>query len=447
MPQEPRGKTEPPKKEPREARDQGNAPAAPSAVLCRVIQKVYHNGWKACGEITIHADASYSWTVHDVWAEKQVPKVFRGTLPKRVFDEVSASCKESGRFKKVKDVPSYEYGIDDYRTKHPKGIEPLTLFLMGRHLIPAGDPGKQPRQDGAFRLTSEMPPEKLRQVADDTTADRMKRVEAIFSLFTNHLQPPKDATAVRGVLGQANWLKDAKLDAIHTLGGKIPLQWRQGDSVFVLYLFPDRDGDSDEGIYFELSGGAGRTADEGLAFLRGGKGLKGNPKLVEFALCFGDGRFERFGDRGTKATNSDAGPVAKIDEITLKRFGHAPTAPYYEVRLSKDGTVTYTGEFNVARIGTFKAKIEPEDFRRLEEMLHRFHYFEMKDEYRAGVDAPALRTSAVRAGKRKTIADGWGSKAPVELWAIEMAIDGLIAQITDWKQIHSPPTKYSPPPK
>jgi hypothetical protein len=67
-------------------------------------------------------------------------------------------------------------------------------------------------------------------------------------------------------------------------------------------------------------------------------------------------------------------------------------------------------------------------------MLNRFRYFEMKDDYLAGVDAPHVRTSALRAGKRKTIDDGWGSDAPVELWAIEMAIDGLIAQMTDWKK-------------
>ena len=73
--------------------------------------------------------------------------------------------------------------------------------------------------------------------------------------------------------------------------------------------------------------------------------------------------------------------MVKIDEITLERFGHAPTAPFYKIELSTDGTAIYTGESNVARIGTFKAKIDPEDFRRLEEMLNRLRYFEMTDLY------------------------------------------------------------------
>jgi hypothetical protein len=165
-------------------------------------------------------------------------------------------------------------------------------------------------------LKSETPLEKLRQIADDPTADRIKKVEAVFTLFSNYLQPPKDAAAVRDTLGQANWLKDAKLYVIHTLGGEIPLEWRQGDSVFVLHLFPDRDGHSNEVIYFELSGRAGRSAEEGLAFLRGAKGLKGKPRLVEFALCFGDCRFERLiGQR--KQTVPTQRPAAKVDEITF----------------------------------------------------------------------------------------------------------------------------------
>ena len=115
--------------------------------------------------------------------------------------------------------------------------------------------------------------------------------------------------------------------------------------------------------------------------------------------------------------------MVRIDAIALERCGLGFTEPCYKVELSKNGTVTYTGEFNVARIGTFSAKIDPGDFQRLEEMLNRFRYFEMNDLYPAVVDASAVKTSALRAGQRKTIRDGQGSAAPVELWAIEMAID------------------------
>ena len=53
-----------------------------------------------------------------------------------------------------------------------------------------------------------------------------------------------------------------------------------------------------------------RSADDLRTFLRGGKGLKGKPELVEFALCYPPepkpkgqvqskiGRIERFGTKG-----------------------------------------------------------------------------------------------------------------------------------------------------
>jgi hypothetical protein len=71
--------------------------------------------------------------------------------------------------------------------------------------------------------------------------------------------------------------------------------------VFCLHLFPDEEGWSDWVIYFRLSGGSGRAADEALKFLRGTKGLQGDPKLLEFALCFPDEEsrlIQQFSERG-----------------------------------------------------------------------------------------------------------------------------------------------------
>jgi len=128
----------------------------------------------------------------------------------------------------------------------------------------------------------------LRRTANDKAAPREKRAEAIFALFAEHLKPPQDAAAVGKVLAGDAWLKDINLYGVYVLGGWIPVAMTFEDTVFCLHLFPDAKGHSDWVIYFRLSGGSGRTADEALQFLRGTKGLKGDPKLVEFALCFPD---------------------------------------------------------------------------------------------------------------------------------------------------------------
>ena len=130
-------------------------------------------------------------------------------------------------------------------------------------------------------------------------------------------------------------------------------------------------------------------------------------------------------------------PGAAVDEITLERFGHRPAAPSYRVVLSKDGSVTYTGAFNVAiaKVGTFKANISREDFRRLEGLVKHSRFFEMESSYPFAFDVDQVKMSVSRAGRTKTIEDGWGSDAPIDLWALEMAIDGLVEKINTWKQV------------
>jgi hypothetical protein len=105
---------------------------------------------------------------------------------------------------------------------------------------------------------------------------------------------------VHQALGEANWLKDAHLQAVHRLCGWIPVDFTFEDTVFCVYLFPDRTGWSDRVIYFRLSGGADWKEEDARAFLNGAKCLRGNPTLVEFALCAPDGEIRRFGNGGVR---------------------------------------------------------------------------------------------------------------------------------------------------
>src|SRR5438876_6561803 len=80
----------------------------------------------------------------------------------------------------------------------------------------ADEPSKQrppepsgPRWDGSSRLKSDTTAADLRRRAEDSSAAREKRAEAIFALFANHVKPPLGAAAVGKVLAEATWLKDA----------------------------------------------------------------------------------------------------------------------------------------------------------------------------------------------------------------------------------------------
>jgi Domain of unknown function (DUF6438) len=138
---------------------------------------------------------------------------------------------------------------------------------------------------------------------------------------------------------------------------------------------------------------------------------------------------------GTVSTLKEDTPATAVESITLKRFGHAPQAPTYEVTLHRDGSVTYVGSYNVARLGKHQTKDHAEEFRRLAELVERSRFFSLSDNYPAAPDAPAIRISVKAGGKTKTVEDGWGSRAPVELWGLEMAIDGVVASINGWQKV------------
>jgi hypothetical protein len=98
--------------------------------------------------------------------------------------------------------------------------------------------------------------------------------------------------------------------------------------------------------------------------------------------------------------------------------------------------VTYIGEFNVARIGTFTATVDPHEFRRICELVDHAQFSELPDTYASTWDGPVVNVSVSRGGQLKTIHDGSGSSVPIDLWALEMAIDGLVGQISQCTHIN-----------
>ena len=114
----------------------------------------------------------------------------------------------------------------------------------------------------------------------------------------------------------------------------------------------------------------------------------------------------------------------RITEVTLERTSCFGTCPDYKVTLRRDGTIIDEGRRFVQMMGTYKG--EAYGFDRLAQLILAQKYFDMKDDYsRPITDMPSAITSVVRAGKRKTIVD-YAETGPIELWSIEMAIDGIL---------------------
>jgi hypothetical protein len=143
---------------------------------------------------------------------------------------------------------------------------------------------------------------------------------------------------------------------------------------------------------------------------------------------------------GLSKSVADAGikDAEGISEITLERERCYGGCPVYKVILRRDGSATYIGKENVPRIGEYKSQVFPyqplgAEFIQLAKLIASQGFLKMNDRYTVLVtDADTVITSVVLNGKRKTIVN-YGNEAPIELYGIERAIDGVAAQIK-WEQ-------------
>ena len=167
------------------------------------------------------------------------------------------------------------------------------------------DASDDPPWDDVSSLKSEATASELQGIANDASMPRDKRAKAIFSLFANYVKLPQGAAAVGKVLKCEEWRSGCMISGItfHS-GPSLPVKMGPRHSVFSLRLFPSGTDSKHWVIYLRLSGGPNRKDGEARAFLQGAENLKGDPQLVEFALCFPAaeqyrmGRIERFSEKG-----------------------------------------------------------------------------------------------------------------------------------------------------
>lgn len=155
-------------------------------------------------------------------------------------------------------------------------------------------------------------------------------------------------------------------------------------------------------------------------------------RLLIFATLIFIIAFNASAQKGKNDTSqNDRRGGEQISEITLERSSCFGPCPVYKLTLRRDGTATYEGRQFVERKGTYSGTFY--GFERLAQLIESRGYFNLKDNYTINAtDLSGTVTSVVRTGRRKTITN-YGDAGPVELWGIEAAIDGVVAN-TKWQK-------------
>ncbi|MDX6575508.1 MAG: hypothetical protein QOE96_1461 [Blastocatellia bacterium] len=123
-------------------------------------------------------------------------------------------------------------------------------------------------------------------------------------------------------------------------------------------------------------------------------------------------------------------PMEQISEITYERiFGCLGECPMYKVVLRKDGTASYIGLRYAERKGNYRSSYNEYYFTQTAKLISRNEYLNFKEQYGpSGEDEGYIITSVAYGDQRKTIKN-YGSEGPMELWSIEMALEGAMSQI------------------
>ena len=127
--------------------------------------------------------------------------------------------------------------------------------------------------------------------------------------------------------------------------------------------------------------------------------------------------------------------------LTPKRFRRSgwsahnasALAPLTLSRWRSDGTAEYMGTAYVKKTGRQSGRVAFLHYKMLAIMLNEMGFFELNDDYsKHATDLPSAITTVRRGSTTKTVRN-YGNAGPVTLWAIEMAIDAVVAKI-EWQQ-------------
>jgi hypothetical protein len=123
-----------------------------------------------------------------------------------------------------------------------------------------------------------------------------------------------------------------------------------------------------------------------------------------------------------------------IERIELERTGCFGACPIYTVTLFRNGDARYHGEEFVRNKGDFTGSIHISAFGRLCHLLERLRFFEFEREYNAPwTCSPTVYLRVWRAGEAEpVVAKDYGEYGPIELWALQQAVDAVANRI-EWK--------------
>ena len=121
---------------------------------------------------------------------------------------------------------------------------------------------------------------------------------------------------------------------------------------------------------------------------------------------------------------------SQITEVALERTRCRGTCPAYKVVFNADGSFTYTGTYNVERMGQHTGQVEVGRLQQIFRYIDEIDFFSFDALYDSPyLDSATVRTTVAEGERRKTV-QNYANSAPATLWALETLLDSLLETAT-----------------
>lgn len=131
-----------------------------------------------------------------------------------------------------------------------------------------------------------------------------------------------------------------------------------------------------------------------------------------------------------QATKANDGEL-ELSELGIEHSSCYGTCPAYTLIIKADGSVYYEGGRHADKQGVHRGRIAVWHLHQLARYIQKIKFFELEDIYTERVtDHATVYTSVTVQGKEKIISN-YADSGPIELWALEQLIDGLLVHV-EW---------------
>ena len=125
--------------------------------------------------------------------------------------------------------------------------------------------------------------------------------------------------------------------------------------------------------------------------------------------------------------------------IELERTPCLGRCPVYHLTLHRHGHAHFVGQANVERLGTFAGEFMVNDFGKLCYLIEVLKVEELRARHRArGTDRASTIVRLIGADGTDKVIEDYGNAGPIELWALQLAVDGVGSRVR-WRPAGSEP--------